>query len=108
MNDLTAIAILVVLFLVALFVIPQLMVARAIPQVINTFRKQNAVGIENARTLEELGFKPRVLFDRMTSTRDYKPRALQLLIQTKVVQTTEDGKVYLSKENLAKTRWSNC
>ena len=108
MNDLTAMAILVVLFLLALFVIPQLMTARAIPQVIKIFRKQNAVGIENAKALEELGFKPRALFDRMTKTRDYKPRALQLLIQAKVIQTTEDGKVYLSTENLAKTRWSNC
>jgi hypothetical protein len=37
--------------------------------------------------------------------RDYKPRALQLLISADIVQMTEDGKFYLDEESLSMTRW---
>jgi len=44
---------------------------------------------------------------RMWKPRDYKPRALQLLLNANIVQMTPDGKLYLAEENLAATKWSN-
>jgi hypothetical protein len=108
MSDWLIIVILIILFLVVLLVLPQLMIARAVPKVIKIFRKGNAVGIKNAKAVAELGLQPKGITERMMRPRDYKPRALQLLIQLNIVQMTEDGKVYLSEEMLANTRWRNC
>jgi hypothetical protein len=108
MSDWVLIVILIILFLLAILVLPQFMIARAVPKVIKIFRKGNAVGIKNAKAVEELGLQPKSIVDRMMRLRDYKPRALQLLIQLNIVQMTEDGKVYLSEEMLANTRWRNC
>ncbi len=108
MNDWIIIAILILVFLAAMFIMPQLMIARAVPKVIKIFRKKDAVGIRNAKAVEELGLQSRGLIERMWRPRDYKPRALQFLIQVNVIQMTEEGKCYLSEEMLSKTRWSNC
>jgi len=83
------------------------MVARAVPKVIKIFRNHSAIGIKNAKTVQEMGLQPKGLIDKMMKPRDYKPRALELLIHINVVQMTEDGKVYLSDQELMKTRWSN-
>ena len=107
MSDWAIIAVLIIVFLVAMFVLPQLLIARAIPKVIKIFRKNYAVGVKNAKTVEELKLQPKGLVDRMMRPRDYKPRALQFLMHINVVQMTDDGRVYLSEENLARTRWSN-
>lgn len=107
MNDWVIIAILIIVFLLVMFILPQLMIARSAPKVIKIFRKYNAVGIKNAKFVDELGLQQKGMIDRMMRPRDYKPRALQFLIQVNVIQMTDDGKVYLSEENLAKTRWSH-
>ena len=108
MSDWAIIIILIILFLLAIFVLPQLMIGRAVPKVIKIFRNRNAVGIKNAKSIEELGLQPKSMVERMMRLRDYKPRALDFLIQVGVVQMTEEGKVYLSEEMLANTRWRNC
>ena len=100
------IILMIVLVVVALLVIPQWRVKRAIPQVIQMFRDNNAVGIKNARTEEELGFKQRSMMEGMFMPRDYKPRALTSLIQAEIIQMTEDGKLYLSEEKLADSGFS--
>ncbi|MFQ6122529.1 MAG: hypothetical protein ACE5LA_05670 [Dehalococcoidales bacterium] len=105
MSDTFIIILMVVIFILVLLVLPQFLVMRAVPKVIRIFRRHNAVGIKNAKTLDELGLKPQTMFDRMFRLRDYKPRALQLLIGATIVQMTEDGKLYLDEENLANTRW---
>lgn len=105
MGDTFFIILLVVIFILVLLVLPQFLVMRSVPKVIRIFRQTNAVGIKNAKTIDELGLKPQTIFDRILRLRDYKPRALQLLISTNIVQLTEDGKLYLDEENLAMTRW---
>lgn len=105
MSDTFFIIILIAVFILALLVLPQFFVMRSIPKVIRIFRQNNAVGTKNAKTIDELGLKPLTMFDRMLRLRDYKPRALQLLMSTNIVQTTEDGKLYLDEESLAMTRW---
>ena len=108
MSDWAIIIILIILFLLAIFVLPQLMIARAVPRVIKIFRNGDAVGIRNAKSVEALGLQPKSIAERMMRLRDYKPRALDFLIQINVVQMTDEGKVYLSEEMLANTRWRNC
>ncbi len=84
-----------------MFIIPRWRLKRAIRQVIDIFREHNAVSAKNAKTIDELGLRPRGLMERMLRTRDYKPYALTALMNAGVVKTTEDGKLYLSEEKLS-------
>ena len=92
---------LMVILLVLVFVIPVIRIRSAIKAVIGIFRKNNATSIENARTQEELRLNPKPLWERLFTIRDFKPQALRMLIDSKVVQVTEEGKLYLSEESLA-------
>lgn len=104
MNDWIVIALLFVVLLFALFVIPQFMMKRAVRAVIRILRDNHATGIKEAKTAEELGLQPKRLVERMMKPRDYKPRALQLLMSQEIVQMTEDGKLYLLEEKLDASR----
>jgi hypothetical protein len=104
-NDVVIIILLIIVGLLAMFFIPQLLVIRAVPKVIKMFRRCNAVNPGDAKTTEELGFKPETMLTRMMKPRDYRPRALQFLISQGIIKTTEDGKMYLSEETLGFSRW---
>jgi hypothetical protein len=84
-----------------LFAIPRWLMRRAARQVIKIFRAQNATENKNARTIDELGLRPPGMMERMMRRRDYKPQALNALMQVGVVKVTDDGKLYLSEEKLA-------
>ena len=105
MNEVLYFILLGIAFLLVMIFVPQLMMKRAIPKVIQAFRQDNAVGAKNARTLEELGLQPKGLLQTAGRLRDYKPRALQFLIGINVIQMTEEGKFYISEEDIALTRW---
>ena len=105
MGDTFFTILMIVIFIVVLLVLPQFLVMRSAPKVIRIFRQNNAVGAKNAKTIEELGLKQRSIIENMWRRRDYKPRALQLLIRADIVQMTEDGKLYLDEESLSMTRW---
>ena len=107
MTDLQIALIFIGLAVAALLVVPRLIMLRTIPKVIAIFRKTGAVGVDNARSHEELGLAPKGVLDRMLRTRDYKPRALKLLIGADIVQIDSVGKLYLSEAKLAETRWSH-
>jgi hypothetical protein len=100
--------ILVSLMLFVMFILPQLLLRRAIPSIIRIFRQGNAVGIENAKTFEELGLKPKNMAQAIFRGREYKVTALEVLKNANVIQTTEDGKLYLSEENLSNSKWKGC
>ena len=85
------------LLLVLAFRLSAFLTRRAICYILKTFRGENAIGAENARTLEELGLAEQ---PRLRLTRDYKPFAFLILSQTGIVQATEDRKFYLVEENL--------
>ena len=106
MSDALVIVVLAVILILGVMVLPQLMVRRAIPAVIRIFRQHSAVGVSSARAIHELGLAPPGMVERMWRMRDYKPRALQLLISAKIIERTEDGRLYLSEERLAATKWS--
>jgi len=105
MNDTLMVIILIIVFVVVALVLPQFMVMRSAPKVIRIFREKDAVGEKKAKAMEELGIKQRSMIENVLRRRDYKPRALQLLLSANVVQMTEDGKLYLDEENLSMTRW---
>ena len=105
MNDTLMVIVLVIVFVVVALVLPQFLVMRSAPKVIRIFRQKNAVGAKNAKPIEELGLKQRSMIENVLRRRDYKPRALQLLISADIVQMTEDGKLYLDEESLSMTRW---
>ena len=101
MNDVIYIVLIVVLAILAFFVIPPLRVKRAVRQVIFIFRQHSATNIKSAKTLDELGLRPKGMLDSMFKGRDYKPHALQTLMKAEIIQHTEDGRFYLSEEKLS-------
>ena len=80
--------------------IQSLLVKRAISQVIKIFCRYNALGVKNAKTVEEIGLTPPSLIQRLTRLRDYRPYALQILQQAGILHMTEDGKFYMTEEKL--------
>ena len=95
------IILMIALFVVAMFVIPQWRMKRAAYQLIQIFRNYDAVGIKKAKTLVELGLKrPAFLGLTRTGGRDYKWLTLNALIQTGIIEKTDDDRLYLSEEKL--------
>ena len=73
---------------------------RAIFKVIEIFYQHNALGIQGAKMLHDLGLERPDFFQRITRPRDYKQYALQILIKRGIILESEDGKVYLAEERL--------
>ena len=80
------------------------MTKRAVGQVIAIFQKCNAIGIQQAKTVNELGLTPPNLMERFTRMRDYKQNALSVLMKAEIVQTTEEGKLFISDKKLAELK----
>ena len=97
---------LTILFFILLLVLPTMLNRRAVNQVITIFRKQQAIGKDHAKTIDELGLRPPGFKKRLISLRDYKPRALDALIAAKIVQVTDEGRLYLSEEKLISKKTS--
>jgi hypothetical protein len=72
---------------------------RAICRVITMFRMQGAVDYQQALPLAALGLGPRPLFS-FRLLRDYKPWALQTLVQAGIIRMATEGSFYLSEETL--------
>lgn len=104
MSDTLVIILIVLLAGLALVVIPQFLIRHAISSVIQIFREHNAIDVRNAKTMDDLGLRPRAMMQRMFRRRDYKPQALQILMKAEIIQTTEDGKLYLSEDRLAASK----
>lgn len=95
---------LVLLMLVVCFglmiVVTTFLTKRAMGQVIRIMRYFGAIDPATAKTTTELGLNPPTLRDRLMRMRDYKPKALSFLANLKIINTTEDGRLYLSEDNL--------
>ena len=105
MQGILFIILMIILFILSVIFIPYWLIMRAVPKVIKTFRQKNAIGEKNAMTIEELGLKPKSIFQRMFTRRDYSQNALQFLIRADVVDITEEGKFYLNDEKLMLSKW---
>ena len=106
LNDWLAIGGLVIIFLLVMLFLPSFMINQNVPKVIKILRKYNATRPETAKMPKEMGLAQPGFVERMWKLRDYKPRALQFLLQSEIVQMTDDGRVFLSDENLALTKWN--
>lgn len=73
---------------------------RATFKVIEIFRLHNALGINNAKTVEELGLEKPDFVQRVMRGRDFRQYALQVLIKRGVVYETEDGRLYMLEHKL--------
>ena len=105
MQGILFIVLLVILFILSVLFLPYWLIMRAVPKVIRAFRQKNAVGDNNALTIEELELKPKSIFRRMFTRRDYSQNALQFLIRADVVDITEEGKFFLNEEKLMFSKW---
>ncbi len=99
-SDVVLIIAAVILMLLALIFIPQWRMKRAVQQVIRIFRESNAVGTGNAKTIDELGLRPKGMLEGMFRGRDYKQYALTSLMKAEIVNMTEDGNFYLAEDKL--------
>jgi hypothetical protein len=104
-NDLIAIVVVLILAIFGVFILPAWMIKRNARKVIAIFQQNNAIGIKNAKTALELGINRRSLLQNIGRLRDYKPKALEFLIQAGVVSVTEDEKLYITEQSLANITW---
>lgn len=73
---------------------------RAIFKVIEIFRQHNALGINDARTLQELGLERPDFAQRIMRGRDFKQYALQILMKRGIIYVNEDGRLYMVEDKL--------
>jgi hypothetical protein len=99
------IVILVILFILSVLFLPYWLTMRAVPRVIKKFREKNAVSENTALTIDELELKPKSIFRRMFTRRDYSQHALQFLIRADVIDITDEGKFFLNDQKLMLSRW---
>jgi hypothetical protein len=98
-NVFITVFIMVALIMLALFIANR-MTRRAISRVIEIFRQHQAIGIHQAKTIDELGLRPPGLLERVSRMRDYKQNALKILIKGETIHLTEDGKLYITEEKI--------
>jgi hypothetical protein len=79
MSDSTVLILLTVLVLVVVFVLPQILLRNAISSVLRIFRKNKAVDAQNAKTIDELGLRPKSLAQSVFRGTQYKTTALIVL-----------------------------
>jgi hypothetical protein len=101
-RNLILVILILLLFLAIAFLASNYLMRRAIKRVIKILRDAGAVSLDSAQTVEQLGLKKSMFQFKLW--RDYKPAALQLLLTANVVIATEDGKLFLSEDNLSKTK----
>lgn len=78
---------------------------RALAVVVRRFRETGAVSPDHAKTVEDLGITPQTFMERLYQMRDYRPYALQLLQAEEVVREVSGGRLYLSEQKLAQSRF---
>jgi hypothetical protein len=100
MKSILAPILIFLLMIAALILLPRFMIKRAIKQTIAIFRHYGALREDQARTRGELGLNPPDFMARITSLRDYKPSAMQILMNEGVIVSTAEGKLYIDEEKL--------
>jgi len=101
--NVTVLLILVIILLAifGFFVLPQIRIRRAIKQVVAIFERNSALDVRSAKTIDELRLRPRTFLQGMGRIRDFKPYALQILMDAEVVCQTDGGRLYLLQDKLA-------
>jgi hypothetical protein len=105
MSESTILILLTVLVLVVVFVLPQILLRNAVSSILRVFRKNKAIDAQSARTIDELGLRPKSMAQAIFRGTQYKTTALMMLRNAGIIETTEDGKLYLSEDNLSRSRY---
>lgn len=90
----------IALCLVAMMTIPAFMTKRAMGQVIRILKFSGTTTPEDAKTAAELRLTPPTFVEKFMKPRDYKPKALEMLISMDIVRFSSDNRIYLSEKNL--------
>lgn len=101
MLDILIIIAFIICFMVIILVVPTLLTRRAMNTVLKVFRHYGALDEGSAMTIESLGLAPPTFAQRLMRPRDYKPRAIEFLKKLEVIQSTSEGKIFLSREKLS-------
>jgi hypothetical protein len=102
-GNISATLLFLIVMIVALggvFYIRAFLTRRAIFRVIDIFYQHNALGVNGAKTLHDLGLESPNFFQRITKPRDYKQSALQVLMKRDIILVNEDGRFYMVEERL--------
>ncbi len=94
------ILLIVILAILGFFVLPRIRIRRAVNQVVAILERSNALDVRSAKTVDELGLSSPTFLEGMLRMRDFKPYALQILMQTEVVRQTDGGRLYLAQDRL--------
>ena len=82
------------------FIYPHLSYQEGYFQSNRGFLPTQSLGINSAKTPHQLGLERPDFLQRMTRLRDYKQKALQILIKGGIIFENEDGRVYMVEEKL--------
>jgi len=89
-------------FLALMYITNMFFIRRANIKLVKAFREKGALEPQHAVSKAELGIKPQGIMDRLIKPRDFRPLALDFLLQTGVVKIIEDGEsMYLSEDRLS-------
>ena len=95
------ILLIIILAILGFLVLPQIRIRRAIKQVVAIFERNSALDVRSAKTIDELRLRPRTFLQGIGRIRDFKPYALQILMDAEVVCQTDGGRLYLLQDKLA-------
>lgn len=100
----TVLFILFMIFILGVgILLSRLLMVRAIKEIIRIFLNSGALDAQNAKTRAELGIVPQTFLERMYRIRDYKPYAMQTMLNNGIIQETSDLRYYLLEEKLSTT-----
>lgn len=112
MNSLSSIDLLIIVIAIAALIIaaifiPRYMVLNAMKKILKTMINNDAISPQNAQTAEQIGIKRGAMWDSMFRGRDYRPQALNTLVESEIVVNTMDGRYYISKNKLRISRFKD-
>lgn len=100
MSDFLLVVLLLALLLLLAFTVPLFGVRRAMRALVKLFREDEITSPLRAKTCSELNINLQSRARKAFAARDYRPDALKVLVQAKIVLIVEGDKVYLSEQNL--------
>jgi hypothetical protein len=103
-----AIILLMVALLILSFRLSMSLARRAICTVISIFRQNNAIQYEKALQLHSMGLNMRPALLSFRLLRDYKPWAIQTLVQAGVIRAASQNTFYLSEDSLRQYPGISC
>ena len=107
LNEWLMIIIIIILLIVWVIIGPIWMLNNATKNLIQMLKKNNATTDKKAMSLEQLGIHPINTWDTMFRMKDYKPEAIQKLIETQILTRTQDSKYFINEEIFNRSKYKN-